>query len=268
VNPIPVVTFAADVTQGCVPLTVNFTNTTPNSSNCIWTMGNGDVINGCGPVSSIFNQAGCFDVTLMTTSTAGCTSNATTLNMICVENNPIASFTQSQNTLTTIDTEVQFTNTSVGGIDYVWNFGDNSSTSSTFSPTHLYPEVGGSYQISLTVSTLFGCTDVAYSTIKVEEDLLYYVPNTFTPDLDNFNPTFKPVFTSGFDPYDYTLLIFNRWGEIVFESHDANIGWDGSYGSKGEINMSQDGTYTWKIEFKLLKNDERKFLVGHVNLLR
>ena len=93
-------------------------------------------------------------------------------------------------------------------------------------------------------------------------------PNTFTPDDDNFNQTFQPIFTSGFDPYDYTLLIFNRWGEIIFESHDAKVGWNGSYGSGGEIEMVQDGVYTWKIEFKVTRNDERKVAIGHVNILR
>ena len=98
--------------------------------------------------------------------------------------------------------------------------------------------------------------------------MIYYVPNTFTPDDDNFNQTFKPIFTSGFDPFDYTLYIFNRWGEIIFESHDANVGWNGTYGSNSEIEMVQDGTYTWKIEFKTNANDERKMIIGHVNILR
>ena len=81
-----------------------------------------------------------------------------------------------------------------------------------------------------------------------EEELLYYVPNSFTPDGDGVNDTFLPTFTSGYDPYDYSLLIFNRWGQIVFESHDATKGWNATMGVDGEI--VQDGTYTWKIEFK------------------
>jgi gliding motility-associated-like protein len=64
------------------------------------------------------------------------------------------------------------------------------------------------------------------------------------------------------------LAIYNRWGEIIFESNNSEIGWDGSYGTNGEIVMSQDGTYTWKITFKTIRNDERKFVVGHVNLVR
>jgi len=113
-----------------------------------------------------------------------------------------------------------------------------------------------------------GCVDTAYSTIQIYEDLIFYIPNTFTPDNDDYNPTFQPIFTAGYDPYDYTLLIFNRWGEIVFESHNTEIGWDGTYGSNDEIDLVQDGTYTWKIEFKTTRNDERVMRVGHVNIIR
>ncbi|MEY4602969.1 MAG: hypothetical protein RIT43_261, partial [Bacteroidota bacterium] len=74
--------------------------------------------------------------------------------------------------------------------------------------------------------------------------------------------------TSGFDPYDYVLYIFNRWGEIIFESRNPYVGWDGSYGSNNEVELVQDGTYTWKIEFKTTMNDERKMVVGHVNVIR
>jgi gliding motility-associated-like protein len=268
VNPLPIVSFMPDTTQGCTPVVVTFTNNTPNSSNCVWTLENGQVINGCGTVQATFSQPGCFDVTLTTTSTDGCTNSATSTNLICVEAYPNAAFSPSENELTTIQTEVHFTNNTTGAVVYEWNFGDGSTSTSTVNPTHTYPEIAENYIVELVATSPLGCSDTAYATIQVEEALLFYVPNTYTPDDDNFNEIFKPIFTSGFDPYDYTLLIFNRWGEIVFESHDANVGWNGTYGSNGEILMVQDGTYTWKIEFKTLATDERKMVVGHVNVIR
>ncbi|MEY3236018.1 MAG: hypothetical protein RI883_119, partial [Bacteroidota bacterium] len=178
-------------------------------------------------------------------------------------------FTPSTYVLTTLDTQVSFNNNSVGASDYVWDFGDNSPTSTVDSPNHLYPsEEEGAYQVMLIATSSFGCADTAYSYIQVNEELLFYVPNTFTPDGNNFNQTFQPVFTSGYDPFDFTMLIFNRWGELIFESHDASVGWDGTYGSNGQIGIVQDGTYTWKIEFKTSLNDERKMIVGHVNVIR
>ena len=108
------------------------------------------------------------------------------------------------------------------------------------------------------------CSDTTWLAIDVDEELIFYVPNTFTPDDDNFNQLFAPVFTSGFDPYDFNLLIFNRWGEVIWESHNAEAGWDGTYGGM----PVQDGTYTWKIEFKTSANDERMIKTGHVNVIR
>lgn len=113
-----------------------------------------------------------------------------------------------------------------------------------------------------------GCVDSVSRIIQIKEDLLYYIPNCFTPDDDEFNQFFQPVFTSGFDPYDYNLFIYNRWGELIFESHDTQYGWNGSYGSNSEVEIVQDGIYTWKIEFKTSDTDERKVIVGHVNVLR
>ncbi len=268
IKPLPIVSFMPDVTIGCTPLTVNFTNLTPNTANGVWSISSGDLLTGVGTVSSTITQPGCFDVTLTITGTNGCENSLTSTDLICVEAYPIAAFNASENVLTTLNTQVLFDNNSIGATNYSWDFGDNSPLSSINSPLHVYPGEEGVYEVMLIASSPFGCADTAYATIQINEELLFYVPNTFTPDDDNFNPTFQPVFTSGFDPFDFTLLIFNRWGEIIFESHDASIGWDGTYGSNGQIEIIQDGTYTWKIEFKTSLNDERKMILGHVNVIR
>ena len=115
-------------------------------------------------------------------------------------------------------TEVNFDNTSTGAVDYEWDFGDNTPISTVENPSHAFPEDGsGSYVVELTAYSDLGCVYVTYMTINVGEELLYYVPNTFTPDCDDYNEYFKAVFTSGFDPYDFTMLLFNRWGEVIWE---------------------------------------------------
>jgi gliding motility-associated-like protein len=269
VNPIPVVSFTPDVTFGCVPLTVNFTNTTPNTASGVWTMSDGTVLTGGGTVTNTFTQAGCFDITLTTTSTNGCVGTFTAIDLICTEAAPIASFSPSASVISELNPIVDFNNTTTGAVDYIWNFGDNTPNSVDVNPTHDYSnDAIGNYIVTLIAYSPFGCVDTAYSTIQIYEELIFYVPNTFTPDNDDYNPTFQPIFTSGYDPYDYTLLIFNRWGEIVFESHNTEIGWDGTYGGNHEVDLVQDGTYTWKIEFKTNRNDERVMRVGHVNILR
>jgi gliding motility-associated-like protein len=94
------------------------------------------------------------------------------------------------------------------------------------------------------------------------------VPNTFTPDDDGYNETFKPIFTVGFNPYEYDFFIFNRWGQIVFESHNSEVGWNGSYGSNHEIQIVQDGTYTWLIRYRLSEGNGYRKVTGHVNVIR
>jgi len=178
---------------------------------------------------------------------------------------PSAGFVALPNSLTTVDTEVNFTNTSSGAVSYVWDFGDGSGGTTTENPTHSFPNVeSGSYVVQLIATSPLGCTDTAYQTITIIEDEIFYVPNTFTPDGDSYNETFKAIFTSGYDPFNFTMLIFNRWGEIIWESHDWSVGWNGTYGGK----IVPDGIYTWKIEVKTTANDERRMFTGHVNVIR
>ena len=267
VIPSPVPTFTFDG-QGCVPLSVTLLNTTPGAQNCQWSISNGVEITGCSGVDVLLTQPGCYDVTLTTTA-SGCTSTFTAFDLICAEASPVADFSFQPQTINTIDTEVLFENLSSGATTYQWNFGDGTGVSEEVDPVHVFPTDGSvSYEVILVAYSPLGCSDTAVAYVNVEEELIFYVPNTFTPDGDAYNQVFKPVFTSGFDPFNYRLMIFNRWGELIFESNNAELGWDGSYGSKGQILMCQDGTYTWKIEFKQSGNDGKRSVTGHVNLLR
>jgi gliding motility-associated-like protein len=260
--------FTPVATLGCTPLTVTFTNNTANSVNCVWSMGDGTTQTGCTTVTNTYEQPGCYDVTLTVTAQNGCVSNLTILDAVCVEAIPEAAFSPSSNTINEYNMEVSFNNNSIGASNYVWDFGDSSPNSTDIDPTHDYTNSPyGNYEVMLVAISPAGCVDTAYSVIQIIEELIYYVPNTFTPDGDTYNQTFKPVFTSGFDIYDYGLYIYNRWGEVIFESHDANYGWDGAYGVDNKRDV-QDGTYTWVIEFKVSMNDERKRINGHVNVLR
>jgi gliding motility-associated-like protein len=118
--------------------------------------------------------------------------------------------------------------------------------------------------VQLIAYTDFGCSDTASQAVLVNQPLIYYVPNTFTPDGDDYNQLFKPIMTEGIDIYGYNLLIFNRWGEILFESNDYEFGWDGTYGGK----VVADGTYIWKIRYNVIGVDKPQEMMGHLNLLR
>jgi gliding motility-associated-like protein len=261
-NPQPI--FISDVTEGCVPLTVNFINQTPNADDCVWSINNGVQLTGCDTVTYTFIQSGCYDVTLTTTSNNGCIGSSTITNMICVEDLPNASFVAQNNPVSTLEPIIPFINTSTGATSYVWDFGDSSSLSYEIDPTHTYGSFEATYLVTLIAISDAGCVDTTTVPVQVQEELIYYIPNSFSPDADPYNNVFEPIFSSGFNPKGYTLLIFDRWGEILFESHNTEVGWDGTYNGS----IVQDGTYIWKIEFKLSNNDGKVMDTGHVNLIR
>ena len=264
VSPTPVVNFAASVTEGCVPLDVTFINTGTVGVDCNWTISNGTALSGCGPIGTVFNSGGCSDVTLTVTSNDGCIGTQTIANMICVEELPIASFTAVPSNYSMNDSEVEFQNGSTGATSYVWTFGQNLGTSTQVDPTFDFSGNSSNQEVELIALTPLGCADTAFAIVEYLDDIILYVPNSFTPDGDMYNQSFEPVFTSGFDPYNFSMYIFNRWGELIFETHNVEIGWDGTYGGK----YVQDGTYTWKIEFKPKNTDDKMVRYGHVTILR
>jgi len=264
VNPMPQVNFTADVSDGCAPVQVIFNPIGATNGNCQWNLGNGVILNNCGSVSTTYNSFGCYDVSLQITNSFGCTSALTLDEIVCVNPQPIASFVVNPQQLSNFDPVANFTNTSSGHVSQIWNFGDGSGTSTQANPQHAYPEEEGYYYVTLIVANSHGCVDSTVQLVIVENEVIFYVPNTFTPDGDLFNDVFLPVMTAGYDIYNYNLLIFDRWGEIIFESNNAQVGWDGSYG--GEI--CQDGTYIWQITFKEIGKDKRRLLRGHINLVR
>jgi gliding motility-associated-like protein len=113
---------------------------------------------------------------------------------------------------------------------------------------------------------LLDVLETEYHPLQAREELIFYLPNTFTPNTDVFNEVFLPVFASSYAPDVYTLYIFNRWGELLFESHDVSTGWDGKRGDDG-INY-QDGVYIWKIVYKQKMDSQQIVMLGHVNLVR
>jgi gliding motility-associated-like protein len=263
---IPTVNFVADTLIGCDELLVNFQETSGQiGMDYQWNFGDQNTSNGGASVSNFYTQMGCFDVSITITNPVnGCSNSSSLPSLICVVPMPNAELVASPNNTTTSNTVVHFTNNSTGATSYTWDFGDNTN-SGVINPVHTYSDdESGSYVVELIAYAALGCSDTAWVTIRIEEELIFYVPNTFTPDGDSYNEYFKPVFTSGFDPLDFTLLIFNRWGEIIWESHDALVGWDGIYGGS----LVEDGSYTWKIEFKSSETDKRIMKTGHVSVIR
>lgn len=267
VNPNPTANVIPSATNGCSPLNVDFVVDNSNGVSYEWNFGTGGTMNGSSTESYTYTGVGCFDLTLTMTDVNGCSNTSYFPSMVCLIANPVASFTATPAEITIANPYSTMMNSSTGAIAYTWDFGDGSPLSFETSPYHEFPgDQVTSYQVMLAVVNDAGCVDTAYAIIKVKDDVIIYVPNSFTPDGDFYNQVFKPVMSEGVDPYAYSLFIFNRWGEIVFESHDYDYGWPGTYGVGGEI--VQDGTYTWMIEYKSINSNLKEKLYGTVNLIR
>jgi gliding motility-associated-like protein len=265
VDPIPVVTFDVDYTEGCLPLTVNLTNTTPNTQNCTWNLGNGATLNECDNLSYTFQNPGCFDISLTTDSPNGCSNTLTLNDLICAYPTPVADFNLSTTEIVEGDNTIFIQNTSSGGIEYIWNYGDDTGDTLYGPESHTYAgTLQESYLISLIAVSDQGCKDSTSQLIRVSDDLVFFAPNTFIPNEDGLNDIWIPVFSSGFNIENYELNIYNRWGQVVFKTEDYLQGWDGKFTDE----KVQDGVYTFKITFRNAKDKINQVHVGHINLVR
>lgn len=154
---------------------------------------------------------------------------------------------------------VDFTNSSTGGTNYLWNFGNGIlATTQTVAP-QTYTN-GGSYTVYLTV-TNGPCADKDSLTIIVyDEEPYLIIPNVFTPNGDNSNELFK---IKGFNIIEFTCTIFNRWGLELFKWNGMQDGWDGKINSKD----ADDGVYFFVIQAKDINDKEIK-KQGAFSLLR
>jgi len=112
-----------------------------------------------------------------------------------------------------------------------------------------------------------GCPSntVSYTVIVRQcDDLVYWIPNTFTPDGDADNEEWGPVFTAGYDPHGFAAVVLNRWGQVIWESHNADAKWDGTYDNKPCL----DGTYIYLIKFSLKDSPKKYKIQGHITLIR
>jgi gliding motility-associated-like protein len=261
--------FSFNITIGPIPNV----NVSPAGPYCVSSPSENlvvDVVNGFWSGPGIVNQVtGEFDpsfanvgINVISYSLNGVCGGGSSIDIL-VYPNPEAFFTADNFSTSVLDPVFHFENTSVNATAYTWNFG-NGTSSTLENPTQTYPEVIGYYLVELIVTNNSGCVDTVSNFVYVEEETIFYVPNSFTPDGNEVNNVFQPVFSEGYDSDFYSLRIFNRWGEVVFETTEVLEGWDGTY--KGYL--SPDGTYVWSISFKAATTDFVYRYEGHVTLIR
>jgi gliding motility-associated-like protein len=265
VNKSPDATFYTNDTTGCGDLNATFFAFYQPGVDYLWDFGNGETSTQVGNVTNYYDTEGCYNITLALTSPEGCISQLTQSNYVCLYDYPIAIISADPLVVNSLETQVNFYNSSQNAISYLWNLG-NGVLSYDDNPTYTFPNWAADYNVILTAFNEIGCTDTASISIHVFEDLIVYAPNTFTPNDDEINQVYLPVLAQGYKKDYFEMYIYNRWGDLIFESHDPQIGWDGSYG-RNSINC-EIGTYTWVIKLEALSTQEIEEFTGHVNLVR
>ena len=255
-----------DVLSGCSPLVVQFTNTSNATADCEWDFGNGNTFNGCENVFNSYETGGLYSVSLTAYDDNGCFNDVTYNDFITVYQTPTAAMNIDPVYLFPDVPTTNISNESDGGDTYVWNMGESEQDFLGFEPgVYTYsPNIVDTFYVNLLALTDEGCTDTTQGMVIFFNDPFLYAPNTFTPDGNNVNDLWIPVYSSPQYVKRYNLDIYNRWGERVFETTDISQGWDATHNG-GQL--CQDGIYTWKINFRWY--DQRTFqLTGHITLIK
>lgn len=227
-----------------------------------WNFGDGATSTEQDPVH-LYTEVGPYPVTLTISTTSGCiaTLSLTNEDLVHVRPIPEAGFTLSTDETDICHSSIGFFDNSVGADTYFYWFDDSTIYSTESSPNHLYLYDGHHYPYQV-VANEWGCKDTASSELFIWPYTLY-IPNTFTPDDDEFNRYFEGEAYLGVK--EWNMKIYDRWGELLFESNDIKYGWDGTYNGK----IMQDGTYIYIIDLETCEPlNPDKIVKGHVNLIR
>ena len=271
VNDTPEPIMSADESGNCYPDTIGFfyslldTNYT-DLSTCVWSLGNGTLLNYCGDTSVVYTSPGTYYPSITITSEFGCTASDTLSTPIIIRNYPEVDFTWSPQPVDILRREVQFQNLTAGADSIYWNF-YNAGESTLANPIWTFPDIETTspYLICLTAGNEYGCLDTLCQEVFVENVLQVFVPNTFTPDGDGLNDVFLPVINGEVEG-SYRFWVFNRWGDVVFYTEEVGKAWTGGY--DGGNYYIQDGYYLWKIEVDDLETSKTKTFEGNVFILR
>ena len=264
---LPAIDYGPD-SKGCPPLEVQFYNNTVDAHTYFWDFGDGNVSSEKEP-NHVYYTPGYYNV-LLTVEGPGGMSEADNVTIEVYEK-PFADF-EVRPTVVKLPESVSFINLSEGAISYYWEFGDGQS-STEHSVQYRY-ENAGVYDVLLQVTNDKGCVDerIVREAVIAEEAGSISFPNAFTPNptgssgghytpgsSDNY--VFYPFVHEGV--VEYELRIYTRWGELIFESSDIKIGWDGYH--RDEI--CPGGVYIWKVRCRF-SNGSVDIKTGDVTLFR
>ncbi len=269
--PVPI-TIASDTTNGCSPLVSNISITTPGNlyNQSEWTIEDGTSYAMVDDLEHTITIPGTYDLTVTLTTMSGCEFVQTFPDYLTVYPDPTAGWVADPQPTTIENALIQFTDMSSGtGLHYHWIFNtdDPLGTSYEQNPTFQFPAgQGGEYNVRLLISDQHHCTDMIEGLIDINDILTVYIPNSVTPNNDGVNDV---VFVEGadIDPNDFSWVIFNRWGDVVYQSADPTRPWTCGRGGDGEYYV-QDGVYNYVVKAKSESTGAAKEITGFVTVIR
>ncbi|HWB63317.1 MAG TPA: PKD domain-containing protein, partial [Chitinophagales bacterium] len=242
-----------DVCRGSV---LQFANQSNPSAYYSWNFGDNSLSSLYSP-THVYTQAGNFTVQLIVIDSSTCELRDTVTHQVTVYQQPVAGFLVNADTFR-FDHPVTFTENSIYYDHLLWNFGDGDTALDEADPVHSY-ETLGTMNVCIVASNV-ECADTFCRNLYISFSALIGVPNAFTPNGDGVNDVVK---VEGSGIVAITFRIFNRWGEKVFETHDKNVGWDGTY--KGVLQEVE--VYTYTVEATMV-NGQVIPLKGNITLLK
>ena len=240
----------------CLPANVNFTNQSTSAITWDWTFGDGNTSIVQNP-SNNYLTPGEYTIKLISYNPATCNLKDSISKKIIILGSPIADFTWAPNPPEP-NKATELTNKSTGATRYLWDFGDGI-TSTKKDEIHIYQK-DGTYNVCLSAYNEVGCVDSVCKPVRGVVIPLADVPTGFSPNGDGNNDI---VYVKGYGIANMVFRIYNRWGELIFESKDKKIGWDGKY--KGQLQEVEVYQYTLKVDFFDGTNTFKK---GNITLLR
>ena len=242
----------------CVGEKISITNNSVGGTNFSWDFNNGQTSNVYSPIDQTYSTAGVKTIKLVVSENSpGCNISDNITKTLVVLSAPDARFDFSPKP-SIENTPFSFINQSTGASRYSWNFGDGV-TSTLTQPIHQYSK-SFTFDVSLTAYNSFGCSAVYTLPVSPIVTELLEIPNAFTPNDDGKNDVFLPKIF-GID--DMNLKIYNRFGQLVFESYNPSFGWDGKFqGAPQPIDVY---AYTLIVKFADGRTESRK---GSVTLIR
>lgn len=259
-----VILVAPDERAACPPAEISFRNLTmpvDESYEVYWEFGDGATDSVYAP-SHIYEAPGQYSVYLRIVSPIGCETDTVFQDLIFMDELPVADFTYSPDYFSNLQPDITLIEGSERAVHWDWYInGVRSSTSRIWD----YSFVDTGYQeISLVVTHQYGCLDTITKVVDVVPEIRYFLPNAFTPNEDGLNDLFGStgIFLG---IQDFSMQIWSRWGELIFETNDPQESWNGRIHNNGR--WAPDGVYVCTVQFTEPRGEPYEYK-GFVTILR